>query len=65
MSFQISLKAARVNAGLRLVDAAKAIGIGKDTLIKWERNSALVSPLMQKKISIAYKVPIEYIFFDN
>ena len=63
MNFQMTLKAARVNAGFRLIDAAKLIGIGKDTLIKWERNSGLVNPIMQQKISSVYKVPIEYIFF--
>ena len=46
MSFQITLKAARVNAGFRIIDAAKLIGIGKDTLIKWEKNSGLVNPIM-------------------
>ena len=65
MNFQMTLKAARVNAGFRLIDAAKLIGIGKDTLIKWERNSGLVNPIMQQKISSVYKVPIEYIFFGK
>lgn len=65
MSFRITLKAARVNAGFRIIDAAKLIGIGKDTLIKWEKNSGLVTPIMQKKISTIYKIPIEYIFFGN
>lgn len=62
MNFQMTLKAARVNAGFRLIDAAKLIGIRKDTLIKWERNSGLVNPIMQQKISSVYKVPIECIF---
>lgn len=65
MNFQMTLKAARVNAGFRLIDAAKLIGIGKDTLIKWERNSGLVNPIMQQKISSVYKVPIECIFFGK
>ena len=63
MSFRITLKAARVNAGFRIIDTAKLIGIGKDTLIKWEKNSGLVTPIMQEKISTIYKIPIEYIFF--
>lgn len=63
MSFQITLKAARVNAGFRIIDAAKLIGIGKDTLIKWEKNFELVNPIMQQKISSIYKIPREYIFF--
>lgn len=65
MSFRITLKAARVNAGFRIIDAAKLIGIGKDTLIKWEKNSGLVNPIMQQKISSIYKIPREYIFFGK
>lgn len=62
-AFKMSLKAARVNAGLNLVPAAQAIGVCKEKLIKWERNSGLVPPVWQKKISEVYKVPIDVIFF--
>lgn len=60
---QISLRAARVNAELTLIEAAKKIGIGKDTLMKWEKNSGLVNPIFQERISTAYDMPIDYIFF--
>ncbi len=60
---QISLKAARVNAGLTIMEAAKAIGIGKDTIIKWEKHPEYVNPLYQAKISRAYKIPIDCIYF--
>ncbi len=60
---QISLKAARVNAGLTLLEAAKLIGIGKDTVMKWERHPEYVNPLYQAKISHAYKIPIDCIRF--
>lgn len=60
---QISLKAARVNAELTLIEAAKAIGIGKDTLLKWEKDSSIVNPKWQAKISSAYNIPISNIFF--
>lgn len=63
MPIKISLKAARVNAGLNLIPAAKLIGIGKDTLIKWEKHPELVSALWQKKIADVYKLPIDGIFF--
>ena len=62
-TIQISLKAARVNAELTLITAAKAIGIGKDTLIKWEKDSSNVNPKWQAKISSAYKISIDNIFF--
>jgi DNA-binding XRE family transcriptional regulator len=60
---QVTLKAARVNAGLTILEASKKIGIGKDTLIKWEKNSGLVNPIWQKKISETYNMPIDNIFF--
>ena len=63
MNFQISLRAARVNAELTVVDAAKAIGIGKDTLLRWESKPWLVNPLWQQKISDVYKCPVDCINF--
>lgn len=63
LPIQITLKAARVNAGLTILEASNKIGIGKDRLIKWERNPALVNPIYQKKISTTYNIPIDSIFF--
>lgn len=65
MPIQISLKAARVNANLGVIAAAKEIGIGKDRLLKWEKNSALVNPIYQEKIAKAYNIPIDCIFFGQ
>jgi DNA-binding XRE family transcriptional regulator len=63
LSVKISLKAARVNANLTLLDAAKKLGIGKDTLSKWEKNPARIQLRYQKVISEVYKMPIDDIFF--
>lgn len=60
---KISLKAARVNAGLTIIEAAQKIGVGKDTLIKWGKSPGMVQARYQKEISNAYKIPIDYIFF--
>ena len=60
---QISLKAARVNAGLTLLEAAKKLGIGKDRLMRWEKNPGKVLPCYQRVISDVYKMPIDYIYF--
>lgn len=60
---QISLRAARVNAGLTIHDAAKKIGISHGTLAKWEKNSGVVNPIAQAKISETYNLPIDIIFF--
>lgn len=60
---QITLKAARVNAGLTLIEAAKKMGIGKDTLIKWEREPWKVTALYQDKISSTYGIKIDNLIF--
>lgn len=61
--YKISLKAARVNANLVLIAAAAKIGVGKDTLMKWERKPWLVNPVYQERISEAYAIPIDMINF--
>ena len=63
MPVKISLRAARVNAGLTLLDAAEKLGIGKDRLIKWDHNPGLVNPIYQAKIQEVYGLPIDCIFF--
>ncbi len=63
MSTKISLKAARVNANLTIIEAAKQLGIGKDTLIKWEKEPDRVQPRYQRIISDVYNMPIDDIFF--
>ena len=57
MTVQIKL------AGKTIIQAAKDIGISKDTLIKWEHNPGLVNPIYQRKISEVYNFPIDYIDF--
>lgn len=37
MTLQLTLKAARVNAGLTQKELAKQMGISEPTLIKWEK----------------------------
>lgn len=62
---KITLKAARVNAGLTITEAAKLIGISPTTLIKWEKNSGIVTPVKQLDIQRVYKFPIDNIFFGS
>ncbi|TLG71407.1 helix-turn-helix transcriptional regulator [Culicoidibacter larvae] len=63
-ALKISLKAARVNAGLTLVEASKALGVAIGTLVKWESNSGLVTPIKQRAISELYSIPVNNIFFE-
>lgn len=62
----ISLKAARVNAGLTQSEAATKLGISKKTIQNYEEG--ITAPTMQKANEIAalYSFPKDYIFFlDN
>ena len=54
----ITLKAARINAGLTQSDAAEKLAISKDTLSKWERGITFPSadkiPLIEKLYRTTY-----------
>lgn len=65
MFYQISLKAARVNAGLTLKKASTLLGVCEGTLIKWEKDPSLVSASYQNLISKTYNYPIDGIIFLN
>lgn len=60
---KISLKAARVNANMTMVEAAKELGIAVSTLVKWEKEPWKISALYQSKISDVYKISIDSIDF--
>lgn len=58
---KISIKAARVNAGLTQKAAAKRLGISQDTLAKYEKESGKMSLEMFNKISDLYKIPKKFL----
>ena len=60
---KITLKAARVNAGLTQQEAAKKLGISYQTLSRYEGESGNVRQEMLQKMSELYDMPIEFIFF--
>lgn len=62
---KITLRAARVNCGLKLVEAAKLFGINKDTLSKYEKDSTNVPRTFLIKVEAIYKIPVEHIFFGE
>lgn len=62
---KISLKAARVNANLTVIQASKKIGLSPSTLLKYEKNPDLINMKLQKKLSAAYGIPIKFIFFGE
>ncbi len=62
---RISLKAARMNAGLMQDVAAKKLGVSANTLRSWERGDT--SPDMPKAMEISdlYQYPLDFIFFGK
>lgn len=60
---QISLKAARVNAGLTLADAAKKLGVAPLTLSHYENGVTFPDVLKIKKIEKIYCVAFSDITF--
>ena len=58
---KISIKAARVNAGLTQEAAARRLGINPDTLARYEKNSGKLTLEMLNKLSDLYKIPTDYL----
>lgn len=59
--FQISLAAARVNAGLKQKEAAHRIGITEKTLGGYERGQAAIPAHILRKASKLYNIPSDSI----
>lgn len=62
---KISLKAARINAQMKQIDAAKQIGVSRAALISWENGKT--SPKIENVIKLCqlYGVSTEDIFLPN
>ena len=60
--FQISLAAARVNAGLTQEDVAKAFKVGKQTVVNWEKGISEPKMSQSRQLSELYKMTLDYIF---
>ena len=63
--FQISLSAARVNAGLTQEDVAKALKVGKQTIVSWEKGKSEPKMSQCRELSELYKMPLDYIFLPQ
>ena len=62
---QISLAAARVNAGLTQDNVAKAMHISKQTLVNWEKWISEPKMSQSRELSALYKMPLDYIFLPS
>ena len=61
-TLQISLAAARVNAGLTQSDVAKRMRISKQTIVNWENGRIIPKQAQLYMLSIIYKIPQDNIF---
>lgn len=59
----VTLKAARINKGLKQKEAAKALGIAVDTLSKYERGVSFPNVPVIQKIETLYGIPYNEIIF--
>lgn len=59
----ITLKAARVNVGMTQAEAAKAIGVSKDSISNWERGKTYPSISLLSRIEEVYGITYKDIIF--
>ncbi|MFP3154430.1 helix-turn-helix transcriptional regulator [Lachnospiraceae bacterium ZAX-1] len=62
---QISLKAARVNAKLSQEQVAKALHVGKQTVVNWEKGYFEPRISQMRDLSELYNMPIDNIFLQK
>lgn len=60
---KMSLKAARINANLSRIDAAKKLGVSVDTLFNWENGKTFPNVPQIAKIEEIYNVQYKDISF--
>ena len=62
----ITLKAARVNAGMSQTEAAKQLGISKNTLLNYEKYKTKPNIELSTRIAALYGLTVDsIIFFKN
>lgn len=63
--FQITLAAARVNAGLTQADVASKMHISKQTIINWEKGKVVPGIPEIQMLSNIYNISQDYIFLPS
>lgn len=64
-TLQISLAAARVNAGLTQEEVAKALNVGKQTIVSWEKGKSEPKMSQSRELSELYNMPLDNIFLPQ
>lgn len=61
----LTIKAARVNSNLTIIQAAKLLEINKDTLSRLERNSTDISISLAQKMAKLYHISMDDLYFGK
>lgn len=64
-TIQISLAAARVNAGMTQEEVSKKMKVSKNTLVKWEKGQTEPSITQGRELANLYKIPLDFIFLPS
>lgn len=64
-NIQITLEAARVNAGLTQEQAAINMGVDRSTIRRWEKGQKLPAIDDCKRLAEIYGIPFDFIFFGK
>lgn len=62
---QITLEAARVNAGMTQEQAAVYMGVDRSTIRRWEKGKKLPDIDDCKRLAKLYEIPLDFIFFGK
>lgn len=62
---QITLEAARVNAGYTQEEVSKILHVAKKTIINWEKGRVIPSFIVLNTLSGLYKMPIDNIILPQ
>lgn len=64
-SLQITLAAARVNAGLKQDEVAQKLHVSKTTILNWEKGKVRPSFSDVQTLSSIYHIPVDNIFLPD
>lgn len=64
-NLQISLAAARVNAGMTQEDVAREMHVSKQTIVNWEKGKVMPNFATLNTLSSLYKIPADNIFLPD
>lgn len=62
---QITLAAARVNAGMTQEEVATAMNVDRTTVIRWEKAKKIPNYDESERLSQLYRIPLDNIFFGK